>query len=146
MSDLGGKISAVVDGGRCRVGLESTIINLAEKPFSILRPGGITQEQIEEVIGPVMLDSVLLSAFKEGRPKAPGMKYRHYAPRAQVVILRGDVADAARYFNENGKDNAAVLCFDGEEKYFRTGKVLAYGREDDGEAQARNLFSGLREA
>ena len=145
VSDLGGKIRAIVDGGRCRVGLESTIIDLSVKPFAILRPGGITPEQIEKVIGPVILDSVLLSAFKEDKPRAPGMKYRHYSPRAQVVILRGNTVDAARYFNENGGENAAVLCFDGEEKFFDAGRILAYGKEGDSAAQARNLFSGLRE-
>lgn len=146
LSDLEGKIPAIVDGGVCRVGLESTIVDLSAKPFCILRPGGITPEQISGVIGSVELDASLTSAFQRDRPKAPGMKYRHYAPKAKVVIIKGDTDEAARYINKNssGADNVSVLCFDGEEGYFSAANILAYGKEQDYAAQAKNLFSCLR--
>ena len=113
MSDIGGKIEAVLDGGPCSVGLESNIVDMTVKPPRILRPGGITKEQLKEILGEVEIDGGLINP--DERPKAPGMKYRHYAPQAEVIIVSGDKQRIYDYVNDRPDEGAAVLCFEGEE-------------------------------
>ncbi len=145
LSDLGEKIEAVVDGGRCRVGLESTIIDLTVSPPRLLRPGGITPEEIKAVIGEIEIDPAVLRAVDGGIPKAPGMKYRHYAPKAKLVIVRGETKKAAEYINSHTAERTAVLCFSGEEKYFISPVVIAYGHERNDKELGENLFASLRD-
>lgn len=143
MSDIGGKIEAVLDGGPCSVGLESTIVDMTVKPPRILRPGGITKEQLKEILGEVEIDGGLINP--DERPKAPGMKYRHYAPQAEVIIVSGDKQRIYDYVNDRPDEGAAVLCFDGEEHYFKNKLCLSYGGEDRPSVLAENLFACLRE-
>lgn len=143
MSDIGGKIEAVLDGGPCSVGLESTIVDMTVKPPSILRPGGITKEQLKEILGEVEIDGGLINP--DERPKAPGMKYRHYAPQAEVIIVSGDKQRIYDYVNDRPDEGAAVLCFDGDEQYFKNKLCLSYGGEDRPSVLAENLFACLRE-
>ncbi len=90
LHDLSGKIDAVLDGGPCGVGVESTVITLATNPPRLLRPGGITLEQLRAVLGTVEMDDAVLHPLKEGvRAVSPGMKYKHYSPKANVIILKG---------------------------------------------------------
>lgn len=91
--DLGGKIDMILDGGAVEIGLESTILDMTVMPPMILRPGAITAEMFEEVIGKVDVDETLLVAESEKAPKAPGMKYRHYAPKAKLMIVEGDLRE-----------------------------------------------------
>ena len=91
--DLGGKIDMILDGGAVEIGLESTILDMTVTPPMILRPGAITAEMFEEVIGKVDVDETLLVAESEKAPKAPGMKYRHYAPKAKLMIVEGDLRE-----------------------------------------------------
>lgn len=86
LRDLDGRIDAVVDGGPCGIGVESTVLDLTTIPPAILRPGGTTREDIEEVLGDVVVDAVA-AVTGEGAPRSPGMKYRHYAPAAQVYLV-----------------------------------------------------------
>ncbi len=145
LEDLNGKIAAVIDGGSCKGGLESTIIDLSAGRPRLLRPGLITPEQLEEVIGPIDLDKSVFGALKEGEiVRAPGMKYRHYAPRAQVILLRGEIEKAAAYVNQLDPKTTAVLCFDEEARYFKTETICSYGGAHDYKAQASRLFSCLR--
>lgn len=143
MSDIGGKIEAVLDGGPCSVGLESTIVDMTVKPPRILRPGGITKEQLKEILGEVEIDGGLINP--DERPKAPGMKYRHYAPQAEVIIVSGDKQRIYDYVNDRPDEGAAVLCFDGDEQYFKNKLCLSYGGEDMPSVLAENLFACLRE-
>jgi L-threonylcarbamoyladenylate synthase len=143
MSDIGGKIEAVLDGGPCSVGLESTIVDMTVKPPRILRPGGITKEQLKEILGEVEIDGGLINP--DERPKAPGMKYRHYAPQAEVIIVSGDKQRIYDYVNDRPDEGAAVLCFDGDEQYFKNKLCLSYGGEDRPSVLAENLFACLRE-
>jgi L-threonylcarbamoyladenylate synthase len=148
ISDLSGKIAAIVDGGPCTVGVESTIVDLSEYSgrARILRPGGITPEQLSQVLGDVMLDSAVTRALKEGETaRAPGMKYRHYAPKAQVILISGDIEKAADYVNRQDPETTGVLCFDEEAPFFKAGNILTYGGTTDYKTQARKLFSCLRE-
>ena len=146
LHDIGGKIEAVVDGGCCRVGVESTIVDLTVSPARLLRPGGVTPEQLESALGALSIDPAVERALKaDEKPKAPGMKYRHYSPEAKVIIVRGESEKAARYINGNSDDSTAVLCYDEEKELFTAPYVLAYGREGHDEELAGHLFAALRE-
>ena len=142
--DLSGKVEAILDGGPCRVGLESTILDLTVTPPRVLRPGGVTLEQLRELLGEVELDPGLVKPGET--PKAPGMKYRHYAPRAQVTLVRCAAPEAfIRYAGSIPDEGTAVLCWTGEEGQFPGKRVLAYGRGDAPETLAANVFAALRQ-
>lgn len=145
MHDLYGKVDAMIDGGSCRVGLESTILDLTSEPPRLLRPGGLTVEQLEEAIGRIAIDDVVYRQLKDGeKPRAPGMKYRHYAPDASVILVRGDSAAAAEYINAHTDEHTAVMCFEGEESMYRAPRVEVYGSLQNMETLGEHLFSALR--
>lgn len=140
--DMNGKIDMIVDGGQSEVGVESTVVTLAQKPARLLRPGGITAEQLKSVLGEVVIDDAVLHMLKSGEKAAsPGMKYKHYAPKADVTIVKGSFDAFRRFVAEKG--DCFVLCFEGEEKYFKN--YVTYGRADDPSSQANRLFDALRE-
>ena len=140
--DMNGKIDMIVDGGQSEVGVESTVVTLAQKPARLLRPGGITAEQLKSVLGEVVIDDAVLHMLKSGEKAAsPGMKYKHYAPKADVTIVKGSFDAFRRFVAEKG--DCFVLCFEGEEKYFKN--YVTYGRADDPSSQAIRLFDALRE-
>ncbi|MBR5702281.1 MAG: threonylcarbamoyl-AMP synthase [Oscillospiraceae bacterium] len=142
--DLEGKVEAILDGGPCRVGLESTILDLTVTPPRVLRPGGITLEQLREILGEVELDRGLVLPGET--PKAPGMKYRHYAPSAELTLVRCGNAEVFRQYAKGVPDEGtAVLCWTGEEDGFPGKQVLAYGRGDEPETLAAHVFAALRE-
>ena len=97
--DLDGRVDMIIDGGEVGIGLESTIIDLTEKEPTILRPGYITQNMLSEVLGSVEVDRTILSADSKEKPKAPGMKYRHYAPKGDLTIVEGEPEKVAAYIN-----------------------------------------------
>ena len=139
--DMNGKIDAIVDGGDCEFGVESTVISFAgEKPV-ILRPGAITKEMIEEIIGEVELSSAVLSEIKQGETAAsPGMKYKHYSPKAKILLVDADKNTYEKFVNS--KKDAVALCFDGDN--INIPKVT-FGKEGDDLSQAKLLFDKLRE-
>ena len=144
MNDLGGKIDAVLDGGECAVGVESTVLTLCGKVPSILRPGGITPEQLRAVLGEVTVDPAVTHMLPaDARVASPGMKYKHYAPRAHVIILRGGFDRYASYVNARADAGTAAMCFDGEEARLAV-PCVPYGAPHDGASQARRLFDALR--
>lgn len=144
LSDLGGKIEAVLDGGGCGVGVESTVIMLHNGVPRVLRPGGITPEQLEEVLGRVEVDQAVLNELEPGTKVAsPGMKYKHYSPKAHVIIVDGTIDRFAEYVALRQKQGTCVLCFDGEEPCFKV-PCVTYGAEEDSEEQAKKLFDALR--
>ena len=145
MRDLKGKIPAIIDGGICNVGLESTVITLAENPPRLLRPGGITLEQLRDALGEVTLDDAVLHKLKEGRRAAsPGMKYKHYAPKANVTILKGGNRDFYDFVNANSHSNRAVICYDEDAPFIKGNKFLL-GSKSDSAQQAHRLFDVLRQ-
>lgn len=91
--DMTGRIDMILDGGSVDIGVESTIVDMTVEPPMILRPGAVTRQMLEEVIGEVQIDRTLLGEETEEAPKAPGMKYRHYAPKAQLKIVQGTLKD-----------------------------------------------------
>lgn len=146
LEDLDGKVPAVLDGGDCRIGLESTIVDLSSDAPALLRPGGVTLDQLEEYLGTVEVDPCLTKKMKnDEKPKAPGMKYRHYAPKADVVVIQGNPDDTARYIQKHVVAGQGVLCFEEYKKSFGD-HVIVYtmGSKGDLSAQAHFLFDRLR--
>ena len=149
LEDMDGKIDAIVDGGPCSVGVESTIIDLTETPARLLRPGGITLEQLEAVLGEVAVDPAVTRLMGAGeQPKAPGMKYRHYAPKAPVTVVTGDPQKSAEYIASHAAPEDGVICFDEFLPLFtrrsETRPVMDLGPAGDKEEQARHIFDALR--
>ena len=141
-----GKIDAIVDGGPCRVGVESTIVDLTEERPRLLRPGGITPEQLLEVLGDLVIDKAVTAQIdKDAVVKAPGMKYRHYAPAEPVVIVAGSREKAAAYIHRHFTPGDRVLCFTEELPLYADCSPLAYGSEADVNTLSAGLFAALRE-
>ena len=144
--DHDGRIDAIVDGGACSVGVESTIVDLTETPPRLLRPGGITPEQLIAVLGDVTVDKAVTGQVSQDAVvKAPGMKYRHYAPDAPVVIVAGSREKAAAYICKEFKLGDRVLCFEEELSLYKDCDPLSYGSEADSATLSAGLFAALRE-
>ena len=144
MNDMDGKIDAVFDGGACGVGVESTVITLAEDTPRLLRPGKVTLEELREVLGEVELDSAVLNKLKDGQKAAsPGMKYKHYAPKANVILLKCTDDEFTDYVNRCGGSGVAALCCDEDVEKLSV-KYISLGKRNDYEAHAQRLFDSLR--
>ena len=145
MEDMMGRIDGIVDGGPCAVGVESTIIDLTVQPPRLLRPGGLPLEALEQVLGEVAVDDAVRRKMGEGeRPRAPGMKYRHYAPKAAVTVVTGPARRSAAYIREHLPQGAGVICFDEYAPLFTGHIVHRLGSVDDKLAQAQHVFDALR--
>ena len=145
LRDMDGKIAAILDGGPCGVGVESTVVSLAGEKPRLLRPGGVTLEQLETVLGEVEVDRALYEKIgDDAKVSAPGMKYRHYAPKAPVTAVRGDPQRAADYIKARADSSTGVLCFDEYRGCFPTSVVKCFGSQFDPAAQAREVFDALR--
>ncbi|HJD48268.1 MAG TPA: threonylcarbamoyl-AMP synthase [Candidatus Mediterraneibacter norfolkensis] len=151
LEDLGGKIDMVIDGGSVEIGLESTILDMTVEPPMILRPGAITADMFEEVIGPVSVDETILGSESEKPPKAPGMKYRHYAPKARLAIVEGDLREEilairqlAYAAGREGK-KVGIIATDETLPFYGHGLVKDIGTRENEKTIARNLYRILRE-
>ncbi len=146
LHDHDGRIDAIVDGGPCRVGVESTIVDLSDDPPRLLRPGGITPEQLQEVLPDLVIDKAVTAQISNDTVvKAPGMKYKHYAPQAEVIIVSGSREAAARYIHRHFANGDRVLCFTEELPLYAGCQPLAYGQESDTATLSAGLFAALRE-
>lgn len=144
--DHDGKIDAIVDGGPCQVGVESTIVDLTEQPARLLRPGGVTPEALLEILGDLVVDKAVTAQVSQDEVvKAPGMKYRHYAPECEVLIVSGRREQAAKYIRAHFAPGDRVLCFEEELPLYAGCAPLAYGREAAVETLSAGLFAALRE-
>lgn len=144
--DMDGKIEAILDGGACSVGVESTVLTLVADVPRILRPGIITREQLEAVIGEVEVDNAVLNKLENNeKASSPGMKYKHYAPKAKVVLLRGGDDKYITFVNRSYARNSkvAALCYD-EDIPFLKAPYVSMGGMSDESAQAQELFDALR--
>ncbi len=143
--DMAGKIDAIVDGGPCAVGVESTIVDLTASPPRLLRPGGVTLEELEEVLGPVAVDDAVVRLMStDEKPRAPGMKYRHYAPKAPVTVFQGEPEATARYIKDHLSPGVGVICFEDYVNLFPGVSLRSLGPRGDLSEQARRLFEALR--
>lgn len=146
--DLKGKVDGIIDGGSSYYGIESTVVlPTGGKSLTVLRPGAITPEMLEKCGFDVSVDSNVLEPIDEGKPVlSPGMLYRHYAPRAKMVIVRGDDNQAIEYIKTKTaahRGKPGVLCFDGEGGLYDA-FTIEYGTPDDPLTLSHNLFSSLR--
>ncbi|MBE4907758.1 threonylcarbamoyl-AMP synthase [Bacillus luteolus] len=144
IDDLEGRIAGIIDGGATGVGLESTVLDCTEKIPVILRPGGVTKEQLEEVIGEVRLDRALLV---EGQaPKSPGMKYIHYAPIAPLVIVEGSPQFIQTLVDKKTEEGlrVGVLTTEENKHYYKADAVLDCGMRSDLQSVASKLYDVLR--
>lgn len=143
--DLFGKVDMLIDGGECEIGVESTVVDMVGETPRLLRPGGITLDQLQEAIGEVITDKgVFEKTGKHEIVSSPGMKYRHYAPKAKVILVKGGNLTAVDYINDKADENTGIMCFDGEEKLFKKGKILSYGEKGKPLTLANRLFDTLR--
>ncbi len=149
--DMNGRVDMIIDGGSVDIGLESTIVDLTEGTPTILRPGYINQEMLERVLGLVEMDRGLISENSDARPKAPGMKYRHYAPKADLIIVEGEEKKVRERINELVRQNeargrkAGVIGTDESLSYYGAGDVRSIGSRKEELTIARHLYSILRD-
>jgi L-threonylcarbamoyladenylate synthase len=148
--DLDGRIDMILDGGPVGIGLESTIVDLTEDTPLILRPGYITQEMLEEVLSTVRMDPGLIEADSDKKPKAPGMKYRHYAPRADLKVVEGEIPAVVREINRRSREligqqkTVGIIATEETKEQYTQGIVISIGTRQDEEAIARHLYGTLR--
>lgn len=149
--DLGDRIDCILDGGSAEIGLESTIVDFTEKIPMILRPGYLNQKKLEEILGEVRMDPGILAEQPHVRPKAPGMRYKHYAPKAELTIVEGAAEDvvaqirilAEQQIREGRK--AGIICTDETKDFYPYGDVKSIGARSDEASIARHLYGILRE-
>ena len=146
--DMDGRVDMILDGGESEIGLESTIVKIEGDGLILLRPGGITRDALSLLCDKVTVaDAVLHQLAENERPLSPGMKYRHYAPTAPLVLLSGNEADVLRYLQtEAASRKCAILCYDEECEALAGGILFPVGKKDDIAKQAHRLFAALREA
>ncbi len=144
--DMDGRVDIIIDGGECDIGLESTIVKLEGLKGILLRPGAITADALLCVLEELEIAPAVLEKLAENeRPLSPGMKYRHYAPDAPLVLLDGDAQSVLKFMKE-APDDALLLCYDEELGALKGKKALPIGAKDDLKTQAHRLFSSLRQA
>ena len=151
LEDLAGRIELIIDGGPVGIGLESTIVDLTVSPPEILRPGFVTEKMLEDVLGSVRTDAALLEESPKQRPKAPGMKYRHYAPKGELTVVSGNPEQVVAYVNarleeakKEGQKTGVIATEETKERY-RADLVKAAGSRTDELAAAKQLYAILRE-
>ncbi len=148
--DMDGIIPMILDGGAVGIGIESTIVDLTEEIPTILRPGFITKEMLEEVVGEVQIDRGL-SADAKTPPKAPGMKYRHYAPKAELIIIEGTASKVVQKINELVMENqekgivSGVIGTEETKQWYQAGIVKSLGSRNDELSISSHLYQILRE-
>lgn len=148
--DLSGRIEMILDGGQAVIGLESTIIDMSVEPPVILRPGAVTKEMMEEEIGPLETDRAILDPNSGIRPKAPGMKYRHYAPRADLTIVEGETKAVTAQINAFAEEarrqgkRVGIIATDETADCYPEGVVMSLGARKNEEEIAMHLFAVLR--
>ena len=149
--DMMGRIDAIIDGGEVGIGLESTIIDLTVTPPQILRPGYITQEKLSTVLGTVDTDTTILRADSGQAPKAPGMKYRHYAPKGELTIVEGTPEQVREYINQaaaadhTAGEKTGIIGTEEMLSGYIADVVKSVGSRKDEDSIARHLYTILRE-
>ncbi len=155
--DMTGRIEMIIDGGQVDIGIESTIIDMSGETPMILRPGYITKEMLEKEIGSVLVDKVVLAKSSEELakdnyvPKAPGMKYRHYAPKAELIMFEGETENVSQEINRRTEEDlesgrkVGIICTDETINLYKKGKVVSIGSAKNEETIAHNLYGVLRD-
>lgn len=143
-ADMNGKIPAIIDGGECKVGLESTVVSIKGGVVTVLRPGGVTVEDLRGIYEKVEVCDAVLNKLKEGETAlSPGMKYKHYSPKARVCLVRGSDGAFCSFANKQNAETTVALCYKEDERFIEI-PTIVMGSKADLEAQAHNLFADLR--
>ena len=144
ISDLSGRVDMILNSHNCDVGVESTVISLAGEKPRLLRPGFITPEELSEVLGEIDIDKAVFSSISNDTVvHAPGMKYKHYAPKARVFVVKGDFESFLRFIENRKNEKIVAMCFDGEGEKLNI-PFVEYGNETNSKEQATRLFDALR--
>ena len=149
--DMTGKIEMILDGGAVEIGVESTIVDMTVEPPMILRPGAITKEMLEELVGEITVDKTLLNAESKEAPKAPGMKYRHYAPKADLSVVEGNLDEVAAYINKAVNEKLAlgkrvgIIATEETLDQYKAGVIKCVGTREDEMTIAGHLYGILRD-
>lgn len=149
--DLEGKIDVILDAGEVGIGIESTIVDLTEDVPVILRPGFITQEMLSGVLGEVRVDPGISDENQKIPPKAPGMRYRHYAPKATLTLVEGEMTDVVSKINDLAKEadvqgkKVGIIATEETKGKYPTGKVVSIGSREDEAEVAHRLYQVLRQ-
>lgn len=150
IEDLEGLVDMIIDGGKAQIGLESTVLDVTGNEPVILRPGSITKEMLEKEIGQVLIDPALLTGQEKAKPRSPGMKYRHYAPKGQLTVIYGKAEKAIMFINESVKaikaegKSVAVIATTEDENLYEADKIMVIGSMNNSNEIASNLFKILR--
>lgn len=146
INDLSGKIPCILDGGSCSIGLESTIIDMSTPDPVLLRPGAISVDEICDIIPNLIYKKDLLSVEDSEVPKAPGMKYRHYAPDVPVTLVEGEYVNTSKWIKENANKNEAILCFEEFlDEFSNYNYIYSLGSFNTLNTAAQKIFDLLRE-
>ncbi|MFA5576897.1 MAG: L-threonylcarbamoyladenylate synthase [Tissierellaceae bacterium] len=150
IEDLDGKIDMIIDGGETGLGLESTVLDLSVDLPMILRPGGVTREDLVEIIPNIAMDSSIIREDQGQVPKSPGQKYRHYAPRAEMIVYSGEVnsivraiIDNTRIYEDMGR-RVGIICTDETRDLYSEGYIISMGSREKKDSIGRGLFNVLR--
>ena len=150
--DMAGRIEMIIDGGPVGIGVESTIVDVTGPVPVILRPGAITMAMVRDALGQVEIDPAIVGPMKEGvRPKAPGMKYRHYAPKARMTLVEGEMEQVVRAINRLAREalkqgeRVGIICTDETRFCYPAGMIRSVGIRAREETVAHNLYAVLRE-
>ena len=146
--DMDGKIPLILDGGECDVGVESTVVKITNEEIILLRPGAVTVEMLGEVCPNVSIANAVKEELKAGEtPLSPGMKYKHYAPKASLYLVDDLHIDFIKFANEKQRtEKCAIMCYDEEILLLENKNLLPVGKRDDVKTQTKRLFNLLREA
>jgi L-threonylcarbamoyladenylate synthase len=147
IEDMTGRIPMIIDGGDASVGLESTVISIVGDTIRLLRPGYVTLNDLKTVTDKVEVSSAVLSSLSaDEKPESPGMKYRHYAPSAPVIMVYGKDENVLKFFREKYSEGCGILCFDEDLEFISPSseRVVSLGKQNDLYSQANRLFSSLR--
>ena len=149
--DLSGKIDMIIDGGAVGIGIESTIVDVTSEIPMVLRPGYITMEMLEKVVGKVGIDKAITGPVSpDVKPKAPGMKYKHYAPKAELTMFKGELKNVVEHINNLTDKNVklgiktGIIACEGTKDMYKAGEVLSIGSRNNEDTIAHNLYGVLR--
>ena len=152
VEDMNGKIEMIIDSGEVGIGVESTIVDVSGKVPMLLRPGAITMERLRETLGEVEIDPAILGPLSaDVKPKAPGMKYRHYAPQAEMTLVEGAMEQVVEFINQEARLaleaglKVGIICTEESRESYQCGMLKVIGSRENEESVAHNLFAVLRE-
>ncbi|MBE6616748.1 MAG: threonylcarbamoyl-AMP synthase [Ruminococcaceae bacterium] len=148
LTDMDGRIDMIIDGGECDIGLESTVIKLTDDGCVILRPGAVTEEMLAEVCDVVTVAKAVIepSVAAEERVESPGMKYKHYSPKADVILVDANMTDFVAYVNANSDNKCGVFSSNEYRTHFTSAATLITGEHPSARDESKSLFHLLRKA